>query len=65
MESLQKMTVEESVLYDEIIDREIATSEELEFARKLLYGSWEYVLNKVIYARTGYKNMWELIENEE
>jgi hypothetical protein len=39
VESLQKMTVEESVLYDEIIDREIATSEELEFARKLLYGS--------------------------
>lgn len=59
------MTVEEMVLYDEIVDRGIATSEELNLARKLLYGSWEYVLNKVIYARTGYKDMWELIENEE
>lgn len=59
------MTIEEMVLYDEIVDMGIATSEELNLARNLMNGTWEEVLNAVLFIRTGYRNMSQLIEAEE
>lgn len=72
------MTPEEMRIYDFICDEEIATAKELNLARCLLDGSWEYVLNSVLYVRTGYHTIeqyideewpddedWELVDDEE
>ena len=50
------MTNKENELYDNIVNSSIATPEELNLARNLLDGSWEYVLNSVLYVRTGYRD---------
>ena len=59
------MSTEEMVLYDQLIDMGIATSEELNLARNLVDGSWEEVLNAVLYVRTGYRSLSQMFEEEE
>ena len=58
------MTTNECIMYDMIVDLGIATAEELNLARNLLYGSWEYVLDSVVYARTGYHTLDQFLECE-
>lgn len=59
------MTTEEMITYDQIVEMGIATAEELNLARNLVSGSWEDVLRSVIYIRTGYRSLEQLIEAEE
>lgn len=59
------MTTEEMVTYDMIVEYGIATPEELNLARNLVDGTWEEVLNKVIYVRTGYRTFKQLLEEWE
>lgn len=59
------MTVEEMVLYDQLVDMGIATAEELNLARNLASGSWEEVLNSVLFIRTGYRNITQMLEAED
>lgn len=58
------MTTKEMMMYDEIVELGIATPEELNLARNLVDGSWEEVLNSVMYIRTGYRTLESYIESE-
>lgn len=51
------MTKFEMGYYDFMVEQDIATSEELNLARGLVSGSWEEVLNAVLFARTGYRDI--------
>lgn len=59
------MTVEEMILYDQLVDMEIATTDELNLARNLMSGSWLEVLNAVLFVRTGYRSLEQMIEAED
>ena len=59
------MTQNEMFLYDQIVELEIATAEELNLARNLMAGTWEEVLNAVLYIRTGYRNLDQLMAEED
>lgn len=58
------MTQEEMMKYDQMVEWNIATAEELNLARNLMDGSWNDVLDAVCYVRTGYKTWESFIENE-
>lgn len=59
------MNEKEMHLYDYIVESGIATANELNLARNLMNGTWEEVLNAVLYVRTGYHNLQQLIDEEE
>lgn len=59
------MTVEEMVMYDQLVDMGIATPDELNLARNLMSGEWMEVLNSVLFIRTGYRSMAQKMEAEE
>lgn len=59
------MTVEEMITYDVIVDLGIATAEELNLARNLVGGSWTDVFTQVIYIRTGYRSLDQMMEAED
>lgn len=59
------MTTNEMIMYDELVEMEIATPEELNLARNLVSGSWMEVLTQVLFIRTGYRSMAQMIEAEE
>ena len=59
------MTTDEMILYDQLVDMEIATADELNLARNLMSGSWLEVLNAVLFVRTGYKSLEQMIEAED
>lgn len=59
------MTTNEMFLYDQIVEMGIATAEELNLARNLRDGSWEEVLNAVLFIRTGYRSLEQMIEAED
>ena len=59
------MTVEEMVMYDQLVDMGIATADELNLARNLMAGEWMEVLNAVLFVRTGYRTMAQMMEAEE
>ena len=59
------MTVEEMVMYDQLVDMGIATADELNLARNLMAGEWMEVLNTVLFIRTGYRTMAQMMEAEE
>ena len=59
------MTVEEMVMYDQLVDMGIATPDELNLARNLMAGEWMEVLNAVLFVRTGYRTMAQMMEAEE
>ena len=59
------MTTEEMVMYDMIVDMGIATADELNLARNLVDGSWEEVMNRIVYARTGYHSLDQMMEEED
>ena len=59
------MTTDEMILYDQLVDMEIATADELNLARNLMSGSWLEVLNAVLFVRTGYRSLEQMIEAED
>ena len=59
------MNEKEMHLYDYIVESGIATADELNLARNLMSGTWEEVLNAVLYIRTGYHDLQQLIDEEE
>ncbi len=58
------MTQNEMIKYDQMVEWNIATTEELNLARNLVDGSWNEVLDAVCYIRTGFKTWESFIENE-
>ena len=59
------MNTNECVLYDQIVELNIATAEEINLVRCVVDGSWTDVLNKILYARTGYHTIEQMFEAEE
>ena len=59
------MTTDEMILYDQLVDMEIATADELNLARNLMSGSWLEVLNAVLFVRTGSRSLEQMIEAED
>ena len=60
----KKMTTNEMIKYDQIVEYGIATADELNLARNLVDGEWNEVLDKVCYIRTGYRTFEQYIEAE-
>ena len=58
------MTQEEMMKYDEMVEWNVATPEELNLARNLLSGSWNEVLDAVCYVRTGYRTFEAFVKEE-
>ena len=58
------MTQNEMMKYDQMVELEIATAEELNLARNLMSGSWNEVLDAVCFVRTGYRTFEDYIESE-
>jgi hypothetical protein len=59
------MTTEEMIMYDQLVDMGIATTDELNLARNLMSGEWMEVLNAVLFVRTGYRSMAQMMEAED
>ena len=59
------MTTNEMVMYDELVELGIATPEELNLAHNLVSGTWEEVLNSVLFVRTGYRSIQQMVEAED
>ena len=59
------MTVEEMIMYDQLVNMGIATTDELNLARNLMAGEWMEVLNAVLFVRTGYRTMAQMMEAED
>lgn len=59
------MTTEEMIMYDQLVDMGIATTDELNLARNLMSGEWMEVLNAVLFVRTGYRSMEQMMEAED
>lgn len=59
------MTTEEMIMYDQLVDMGIATTDELNLARNLMSGEWIEVLNAVLFVRTGYRSMEQMLEAED
>jgi len=59
------MTTEEMVLYDQVVNMDIATAEEINLVKNVAGGEWTEVLNSIIYARTGYRSIEQMLEDDE
>lgn len=58
------MTTDESILYNKMLEWGIATAEEINLVRNVLDGSWEDILKKICYTRTGYRDLDDFLQNE-
>ena len=58
------MTTYEENIYDTILEYRIATAEEINLVRCICSGSWEEILNNIIYARTGYHDLDQFFDCE-
>ena len=58
------MTKDEMIKYDMMVEYGIATAEELNLARNLVDGTWNEVLDRVCYIRTGYRTFEQYIAEE-
>ena len=59
------MTEKEVYLYDTLVESNIATEEELNLAFNITDMCWLDTLNRVLYARTGYRSIEQFLEEEE
>ena len=60
------MTTEEMVMYDQLVEMNIATTDEINLV--YICGSWMNwmeCLNTILYARTGYRSIAQMLEEEE
>lgn len=58
------MTDREEKIYKFIKAYEIATSSEIDLVYDIVGGSYEEVLNSILYYRTGYRNIEQYCESE-
>lgn len=58
------MTTDECILYDQMVELGIATADEMNLVRNLLDGSWEEILKKICYVRTGYNDLNDFLQAE-
>ena len=58
------MTTEEMIMYDQLVDMGIATTDELNLARNLMAGNWMEVLQAVLFIRTGYRTIEQMYEED-
>lgn len=58
------MNTKECIMYDGIVELGIATPEEINLVRCIICGSWEEILRKIIFARTGYYTIEQYFESE-
>lgn len=59
------MTEREMNIYDVMVGLGIATTEELDLVRMVSSGTWEEILTVVLYIRTGYRTLEQLLEEME
>lgn len=59
------MTTNEMITYDQIVELDIATPEEINLVRCCMNGTWDEVLKSILYARTGFRTIEQWLENEE
>ena len=60
------MTTEEMIMYDRIVELEIATAEEINLVWNCsTWRNWEECLNTIIYSRTGYRSLEQMLEAED
>jgi hypothetical protein len=59
------MTTGECIKYDCLVDMGIATTEEINLVRNCMTGSWDEVLDAILYARTGYNSIEQMTEAED
>jgi hypothetical protein len=59
------MTTEEMVMYDQIVEMGIATAEEINLAFNVADKGWTEVLNRILYARTGYRSIQQMMDAED
>ena len=60
------MTTEECVLYDRIVELDIATPDEINLVFNCIEcKNWTDCLNRIIYSRTGYRSLEQYLEDFE
>lgn len=59
------MTTDEMIKYDIIVDLEIATIEEIGLVRAVASGSWNEILDGIVYARTGYRTLEQFLAEDD
>ena len=59
------MTTEEMVMYDQLVDMGIATADEINLVYTITGGRWTYILETILYIRTGYRSIEQMLEEEE
>jgi hypothetical protein len=59
------MTTNEMITYDRIVELGIATVDEINLAFNVAQTTWTELLNRVVYARTGYRTIEDYIESED
>jgi hypothetical protein len=63
------MNTNEMIKYDMMVELGVATPEEINLVRCLMSGSWNTILDNIVYAREGYHTfeeyLAELDEDEE
>lgn len=59
------MTTNEMVLYDQLVDMGIATPEEINLCFNLTATTWTETLENILYIRTGYRSISQMLEEEE
>lgn len=62
------MTTNEMVMYDQLVELGIATPDEINLVFNCsTWQNWEKCLNAILYSRTGYRSIAQMIneENEE
>lgn len=50
--------------YNQMVEREIATAEELNLVKRVKGGTWQEVLDEVMYIRTGYDTFEDYLWDE-
>jgi len=59
------MTTEECIMYDQLVNMGIATPEEINLYYNLTATTWKKTLENILYFRTGYRSIAQMIEAEE
>ena len=60
------MTTEEMIMYDQLVERGIATAEEINLVFNCsAWQNWTKCLEAILYSRTGYRSIIQLTEAED
>lgn len=60
------MSTNEMIMYDQVVELGIATPDEINLVWNCgTWMNWEQCLSAIIYSRTGYRSISQIIEEEE